>query len=103
MTKYLNAKNGIEILHKDGQTQLLAGAGDPSEIGVSAETGSLFLRNDSAGGVYQKTGNGDKDWDLLMPSYSPTLFSGSEGSFLAVDSTASGIEFIDVIDGGSFL
>lgn len=33
----------------------------------------------------------------------PSTFSGSAGRFLVVDTLASGIEFTNVIDGGSFI
>lgn len=111
MTKYLNAKNGIEILHKDGQTQLLAGSHDPTIEGQEAEIGSIFLRSDG-GGVYSKTGPGLLDWSIVVEAEdntfiqqpdSPATYSGSEGHFLVVDTSASGIRFSDVIDGGSFL
>ncbi len=78
MTNYLNAKNGIEILHKDGQTQLLAGAGSPAVIGQEASIGSIFLRCDNGGGIYSKVASPDTGWVLTASgtSPSPTISGG---------------------------
>jgi len=70
MTNYLNAKNGIEILHDDGLTQFLAGAGDPSVSGQVAGIGSIFLRCDNGGGIYNKINNTDIGWILIPTSTS---------------------------------
>lgn len=112
-TNYLVAKNGIEILHKDGLTQILAGNNDPSIVGVAASIGSLFLRSDNGGGIYAKIGDNITDWILTSSGTdinnflelvdTPGDYTSSAGKFLTVDSGESGIEFIDVIDGGSFI
>jgi len=67
-TSYLNAKHGIEILHEDGLTQILAGAGDPSLAGLVADLGSIFLRNDNGGGIYSKVGLLNTDWVSVTSS-----------------------------------
>jgi len=67
-TKYLNAKNGIEILTEDVTTQILSGNFDPSIEGQPADIGSLFLCTTISGGVYNKIGEHDFDWDLLVCS-----------------------------------
>jgi len=113
MTKYLNARHGIEISHKDGLTQLLAGNGDPSILGRAASIGSIFLRSDNGGGIYSKIGSNDMDWVVTSSGThtekfiqlidTPSNYSMSAGEFLTVDSTASGIEFISTIDGGNFI
>jgi len=113
MTKYLNARHGIEILHKDGLTQILAGNGDPSTIGREASIGSVFLRSDNGGGLYTKIGVSDTDWLLTSSGTNIENFSGlldtpenyysAAGKLLMVNSTASGIEFISTIDGGNFI
>lgn len=113
MTNYLNAKNGIEILHKDGLTQLLAGSGDPSVVGQVASIGSIFLRSDNGGGIYNKIGLNDNDWVLSTVSGTndtftelldtPNNYINNSGNFLKVTTNSSGIEFTDVIDCGTFL
>jgi len=64
MTNYLNAKNGIEIWHKDGITQLLAGADDPSVVGKMADVGSIYLCSTLSGALYSKSGTGDTEWTI---------------------------------------
>lgn len=64
-TKYLNAKNGIEILHDDNTTQVLAGPGDPSFVGQEANIGSIFMRSSLPAGLYTKVGISDLDWNLI--------------------------------------
>lgn len=78
MTNYLNAKNGIEILHEDGLTQILSGIGDPSVLGVEADIGSVFLRSDSPSGLYNKIGPNNTDWELIKEN--TNLDGGSAGS-----------------------
>jgi len=65
MTNYLNAKNGIEILHDDGLTQILTGIEDPSIFGKKADVGSIYLRTISGGGIYNKTTSLDTGWTLI--------------------------------------
>ena len=65
MTKYLNAKYGIEILHDDGTTQILAGEGDPSVVGRDAGIGSIFMRSDNGGGLFTKTGEAVTAWSQI--------------------------------------
>ncbi len=67
MTNYLNAKNGVEILHSSGTTQILAGAGIPDNTGVEATVGSIYMCTSSSGTIYKKTGAGIYDW---IPDYS---------------------------------
>ncbi len=62
MTNYLNAKNGIEIWHTDGITQILSGAENPSIVGLSADIGSLFLKNSVPVATYVKYGEGATNW-----------------------------------------
>ena len=62
MTNYLNAKNGIEIWHDGGITQILAGAENPSIAGLSADTGALFLKNSVPVATYVKYGEGATNW-----------------------------------------
>ncbi len=73
MTNYLNAKNGLEILHDDGLTQILSGDEDPSVDGREADLGSIFLRHSDPINIYQKKGPIDTDWQIAT-SYgiSPT-------------------------------
>ena len=40
---------------------------------------------------------------FLMNIDTPTTYSGHVGELVSVRSDASGVEFIDVIDGGTFL
>ena len=68
MTRYLNVKHGIEILHSDGTTQILAGFYDPSGAGLTAEVGSVFLCSISGGGLFIKTGISDTDWKPITTS-----------------------------------
>jgi hypothetical protein len=79
-TKYLKAKNGIEILHEDGVTQILSGNGDPSVIGVEAGIGSIFLRSDSEGKTYNKTGTSSTSWELISQESDTNLDGGSAAS-----------------------
>lgn len=93
MTSYLNAKYGIEILHDDGITQILAGNIVPSEVGREADIGSVFLCGCVEGGVYRKFGTLDTDWLLVgdIPSY---------GSFFDVEEalTASNTTSTSYVD-----
>ncbi|RLA02977.1 MAG: hypothetical protein DRQ47_05980, partial [Gammaproteobacteria bacterium] len=75
-TRYLNAKNGIEILHEDGLTQILAGAQDPSIVGRTASIGSIFLRSDNGGGMYTKIGVSDTEWLLTSSGTDQITASG---------------------------
>jgi len=84
MTKYLNVKNGIEILHLDGLTQILAGSQDPSIVGKFASIGSIFLRSDNGGGIYTKIGANNTEW-LLTSSGTDQI-------------TASGVIYTDLED-----
>jgi hypothetical protein len=112
-TNYLNAKNGIEILHKDGLTQILAGDGDPSIFGLEASIGSIFLRSDNGGGIYTKissdlygwivTASGINTENFLQLLDTPSSFDSYGEFLLRVNSAASGIEFINTIDCGSFI
>jgi len=77
VTKYLNIKNGIELLHDDGTTQILAGAFDPSGIGMAATVGSLFLKGQPDGGLYFKCGIGVTDWLLVSSASSVATMSGT--------------------------
>ena len=63
-TNYLNTKNGIEILHDSGTTQIIAGDVDPITIGVTANVGSLYLHIN--GNHYKKTGPNDTNWVILV-------------------------------------
>ena len=65
VTKYLNAKNGIEIWHDDKVIQILSGSDDPSVTGLLADIGSLFLKNSIPVATYIKQGVGDIDWFKL--------------------------------------
>jgi len=77
MTNYLNAKNGLEILHDDGLTQILSGDADPSELGLAADLGSIFLRHGGTFGIYQKKGPLDTDWQHATSSGGGTTVSGA--------------------------
>ena len=113
MTNYLNVKHGIEILHSDGLTQILAGTGDPSISGLEASIGSIFLRSDNGGGIYTKISNDDNGWVLTVSGPktetflqlldTPNSFIGHGDFFMKVNTAASGIEFVSTIDCGSFL
>lgn len=76
-TNYLNAKNGIEILHEDGLTQLLAGDGDPSVFGLEASVGSIFLRSDNGGGIYTKIDTTTTGWSVVSLGTGETTASGA--------------------------
>jgi hypothetical protein len=111
-TKYLNAKHGIEIWHDDGITQIIAGNGDPAEVGREASRGSVYLRSDNGGGIYTKIGDGDYDWQLTSVDINatfvsltdtPNTYTDSDGSLVSVNSTTSGVEFSNVIDCGTFI
>ena len=105
MTKYLSAKNGIEILHGDGLTQVLAGPVTPSVDGIEASIGSLYLSTNASGTVYQKSGPNDTDWEGSWMSYptdvkafiglldTPTSYSGAGGKYPRVSEDGSSIEF----------
>lgn len=112
-TKYLNAKNGIEIWHNDGITQLLAGVDDPSVVGKVAEIGSIYMSSSTSGTIYKKSGTSDFDWtadydwssevesirNFIALQDTPTTYSGSANKVLAVNSSASAVEFIDIPGG----
>lgn len=72
-TKYLNIKNGIEILHTSGLTQILAGDFDPSVIGLEASIGSLYLCDSDVSTLYTKTGLAATDWTSIEPTASEAL------------------------------
>ncbi len=77
MTKYLNAKNGLEITNLDVITQILVGDEDPSIIGLEADLGSIFLRHDYPFGIYQKKDTSDTSWEIVTSSGGDTTASGT--------------------------
>lgn len=86
-TKYLNAKNGIEIWHDDGITQILAGSSNPSITGFDADIGALYIHTISSGILYKKQGVGLTDWTGISSSvtnleyyYEESLFESSTTS-----------------------
>lgn len=86
-TKYLNIKNGIEILHASGLTQILAGDFDPSDSGLDASIGSLYLRSSGISTLYTKIGLANTDWvridtttDALGVYYAESLQEASTTS-----------------------
>ena len=102
-TNYLNAKNGIEILHQTGQTQILAGSVDPTFVGIEASIGSIYLYSSISGTIYKKTGISSTSWtpdydfqliknfiDLLD---TPTTYSGHVGKYPRVNAIGDGLEF----------
>ena len=87
MTKYLNAKNGIEIWHDAGITQILAGTYDPSVIGLDADIGAIYICTVPSGILYKKQGSGITDWSGISSSttnleyyYEESLFESSTTS-----------------------
>jgi len=94
MTKYLNAKNGIEILHSDGLTQIITGSSDPSLDGAEANVGSLFLRNDLGGGIYNKIGTQDTDWELQVSSPNTSSSGITPEQHIALHNGDKFIEYI---------
>lgn len=90
MTNYLNAKNGIEIWHSDGITQILAGDGDPAVVGQEASIGSIFLRSDNGGGIYTKTDSINTGWTL-------TASGTGSGGFTPESHTLSGTAHIGIL------
>lgn len=77
MTRYLNAKHGIEIESADGTVQLLIGTGNPALLGRAAEIGSIYLRSDAPGGTYFKFAESDTSWSLQMSESSLGVVSGT--------------------------
>lgn len=68
-TRYLNVKNGIEILHSNGLTQILAGDIDPSSgDGLFAEIGSIFLSSYENGTIYSKSTSANTGWTAVNSS-----------------------------------
>jgi len=112
-TNYLNAKNGIEILHKNGTTQIIAGGFDPSVIGLDAEIGSIFLCSTVSGGLYNKVTTDQLGWVLTASGEvtkrfldlldTPNFYTDHIGELLCVNAEANGLGFTNVIDGGSFI
>lgn len=96
VTKYLNAKNGIEIWHDDGITQILAGASDPTVAGIDADVGSIYIHTVPSGVIYKKQGPTLTDWsnssvDMSFIDLLDTPNAYSVGGHLI--STASGLSF----------
>jgi hypothetical protein len=62
---YYTVERGINILSNVSsvETQIINGSFDPSSTGLSADVGSLFLRN--TGQLYTKTNTGDTDWSQV--------------------------------------
>lgn len=102
-TRYLNAKNGIEILHDGGTTQILAGELDPISAAVEANVGSIYLCSGVSGTIYKKFNSQpdgwipDYDFQLLKTYISlldtPTTYSGSAGKYPRVKDDETGLEF----------
>lgn len=111
VTKYLNAKNGIEIWHDDGITQILAGASNPAAVGIDADVGSIYIHTIPAGTIYKKQGTGLTDWEDVLLTISgssntnyfldlldtPSSYGGSAGRYLRVNEEATAVEF-DFVD-----
>lgn len=103
MTRYLNAKNGIEILHDSGVTQILAGEHPPNEVGVDAHLGSIYMCSCTSGTIYKKSGLSDfdwtPDWDFqLLKTFNslldtPVTYSGQVGKYPRVNASGTGIEY----------
>jgi len=109
VTKYLNAKHGIEILYDDGVTQILTGKYIPSSIGIAAEIGSLFLYGGPGAGLYNKIGDLDTDWNPVIASTvsgtaciynsfislldTPPSYEGAAGKYPRVTADGTGLEF----------
>ncbi len=95
-TRYLKARHGIEILHDDGKTQILSGVIVPSEAGVPANVGSIYLCTN--GKHYKKTGTNDTHWSPSIPE-APSdgkLYGRRNSTWLDIDlstgSSAAGNE-----------
>lgn len=107
MTNYLNAKNGIEIWHADGITQILAGTSDPSVLGVGADVGAIYIHTTSSGNIYKKYGSLDTEWrniyttvgggasvaTFLELSDTPSTYNNSVGKYVRVNSAGDSLEF----------
>jgi hypothetical protein len=89
-TRYLNAKNGIEILHSEGTTQILAGNINPTTSGVDANVGSIYLN--TTGLSFIKVGELDTDWEITSQSITEVNTNLDGGSAASV---YGGTESID--------
>lgn len=104
-TRYLNARHGIEIWHDTGTKQIIGGSSVPSEIGVSANIGSMYFCTN--GKIYKKYGENNNDWINLVeeaPSDNiyvrqnnqwvimPTVFEGDLTFFHGQEQRPSGID-----------
>lgn len=102
MTKYLNAKHGIEIETEGITVQLLVGTGDPSVNGNNASVGSIYLRGDYPGGTYLKYGESNLDWALQVSSDTLVSVSGTLQAQIDSLTMTSGISgtstFIELTD-----
>jgi hypothetical protein len=88
-TRYLNARHGIEIIHNDGKIQILSGSIIPTQIGVVADIGSIYLCTN--GKHYVKTGSNNTDWKLFIEEapVDDKLYGRKNNNWLNID-TATG-------------